>query len=439
MQIFLAIVIACMALGANAVDKRTDPGYFFNMDERLGHFANEPFTDLYKAYAVAFVRPKTDLEGDNMRNFAPSGEECMTYLTEFRMNDYVVEDLDKFIVLDACLGYIFESENHEYDSSKSAHVASNLPVFQQDPKLKEIYNETAIDKFKHEAKVCIGTLLLDVVRVKQQFSDMTCNNHWIQVFNNFGACHNSIDEDLRLDDSYLKILYELLKRRGVECFHAEIHHMNVAIRDKYLTNSFHDFFYKHSRDSLKNQQHDRYWPKQIKTLLSAVQGTKKEIILRQVANILRGITVKHPNFTRTFLRNIATFANEYMKPKENSKEHKADPQGIERYRSMIDNVCEFFRDTNYPGYYNYAKALVRMVTMLKYPEIYGITTKYFITQVLTKSWESGAVYLATSSCNILSFTVGMFSKSNSNSQLEYKVDFVPNTSGMILWPDAGYY
>lgn len=447
MKVLLIALIACLWVAVEAVDKKTDPGYFFNNDERLGHFSHEPYIDLYKAYAVAFVLPNfPGRNPDDPRNYVPSGDECMTFLEKFNVDEYTLRDLDEFVVLDACLGYIFESENRDYDSEHSDRVASNLQVFQDDPRLQEIYKATKINEYSNEAQLCVGTLLLDVIRVKHQFPDVTCNNHWIKVFTNFGACVHALPEEdqfsveKRESDVYLKILYDLLKVRGLQCFHYEIHAMNMAIRGEYLNSPFKNIAYAISRDSLKNQQTERYYPDPLREILAAIQGPwTKKINLREVSNILRGTAIGHQNFKAKFLSNIGAYATAKIKPVEGSKAHKADPDGQGRYIDLVNKVCLFFRSTTKKDYYNYAQAFVRLVSMLKYPEIFEITTKYFVTKILNKSWESGAVYLSASGCNILTFTTGVLSTPISNKELQYKVAFKKNTQGMILWPDAGYY
>lgn len=445
MKALLAVVAVCLSFAVASAIKATDPGLFFSNDERLGHFAKEPYVDLYKAYAVAFVMPHfPGREPEDPRNYLPSGDECMTFLEKFYNQGKKLHNLDELVVLDACLGYIFESENRDHDKSVSDRVATNLEVFQQDSDLQRIYQTTTINSYSEDAQVCIGTLLLDVIRVKYQFSDVACDNHWIKVFTNFGACIHALPEEDQLTqekreaDSYLQILFELLKTRGLECFHYEIHAMNMAVRGHYLNSPFKNMARSLGPFASKQDQH--YWPDSLKEILRAIQGPQTtKINLREVSNILRGTAIGQINFTKKFLKNMSVYADAKIKPKENSKSHAADPTGIDRYTNLVNQICLLFRSTTKKNYYNYAQALIRLVNMLKYPEIFEITTKYFVTKILNKSWDSGAVYLSTSACNILTFTSGVLSTPLPSSELHYNVSFKPNTSGMILWPDAGYY
>lgn len=443
MKFLLAAAVACLYLAVASAERTLDKeGYYYEQRERLGHFKDYPFTDLYKTYATAFVYPlHPERPRDDFRNYLPSADECMVFLRKFRIDEYKLRDIEQFVVLDACLGYLYESTYQDKDRENSQQVAANLDAFIADEHLKALYDGTHLNDFNDQAKECIGDLFLDAIRAKKQFSDVECNNHWIQVFNDFAECHSNIAEEARDTDSYMKELYELVKNRGNRCFLVEIQKLNEGIRKEYINNPFDRSTQTVSKfwNPLHKQQKGRIWPKVLSRLLSAVQGTKQEVNMREVNAIIRGIGLNQEPFRRRLLNNMARYADETIKPKRGDKKDKQDPMGDQRYNALVDDLCNFFRASDNPSFYDYSTPFVRMIRMLKHPEIFGITQEYFVRHVLNNSEESGALYLAVSSCNLLTFTEAAFEHRVGNGPQKYKVVFKPDTSEMVQWPDAGFF
>lgn len=438
-------VIVCLELvtelsGTRLAEKE---GYYYEQRRRLGHFKELPFTDLYKSWAAVFKVPNfPDTPQDNYRFYSPAGDECMTFFREFRINDYTLGDIEELVVLDACLGYLYESEHKESDSEKSVDLQESLDGFIQDEKLRQLYDNTKIDEGTPESKECLGNLLLNSIQAKSQFSGVVCNDDWLELFNRFAECQRKdVPSEFRNDDSYGVILYELVKRRGKECFHNEIHSLNNAVRSKYIKNFF-EMYENRVRSpfsSLRSQAKSRIWPKKITELLAAFQGTRKEINLTEINGIIRGIKEEHPNFKQRLLNNMARYADYVIAPKNKDKRNAGDPTGERRYKALIDRLCNFFRQADHSKYYDFATPFVRMVKMLEYPEIFEINEEYFTKKVLRHSYETAPLYLSVSSCNILTFTEAAFEKKPQNGPLNYKVAFKADTTGMVKWPDAGFY
>lgn len=436
-------LLACVGAAQGYEHLKEREGHYLDLRPRLGHFKEAPFIDLYKTYAAAFVAPlHPDRPDEDYRNYLPSGDECMVFLRAFRFDKYVLKDLDDMIVLDACLGYLYESTYHEKDTQESAQIRDNLKGFKDDATLKSLYEQTTINSLADDGKECIGNLLLDAVRAKKQYSDKGCNNHWLGLFNRFAECQRRhVPSEWRTSDIYGTTLYDLVKARAKECFNFEIYAINRAVREDYANNPFtrvtNVFTAKFNK--FRRQAGERYWPKEVIELLRAVQGTNKEINSREVSNIVRGVAENHPEFKDRLLRNMAKHADARINPALNSKATAADPHGDKRYRAMVDGMCNFFRQSDYDGFYDFATPFVRMVKMLEFPEIFDISEKYMITQVLLQSFETSCIYLSVSSCNILTFTEAQFEKSPANHALHYQVKFLPDTSAMIQWPNAGFY
>lgn len=444
MKLFLAALVACVYI-TNVSAGEMPEGHYNELRKRLGHFKDhEIFLDLYKVYAKAFVLPQhKERDNDDYRNYLPSGDECMSFFRKFRIDDYVLRDIDEFVVLDACLGYLFESTYHEQDVAASGTLSNNLEDFKEDQKLIDLYKNTKVDSLSDDSKRCVARLMVHSIQAKKQYSDVVCNNHWIDLFNKFAACQGEM-LPMRDEDSYLRVIYDLVRQRANECFDNEINALNVAIYKEYKNNPFSIAVNKFSYwDESRKQNGARNYPTNLATILKALQGTEGQVNIREVANIVRGIGLDNQIFKERLLNNMAKFADATIKANSfhfrKSKKGVDDPTGVQRYDRMVDNMCNFFRASNSENYYDFVTPFVRMVTMLKYPEIFGISKDQFVDKVLRHSHETGALYLSVSGCNILSFTEGQFVRQPQHKDLKYKVVFKQNTKSMVHWPDVGYY
>lgn len=425
---------SCVSAGYTHLADRD--GYYFEDRPRLGHFGQEPWVYLYEAYAAAFVKPLyPDLARDNYLNFVPEGHRCENYLRQFVNNEYKVKGVEEFVLLDACLGYAFESTYQEQDGTVEA-----MKTFTGDETLKSLYENTKVREVSKEAQECIGGLLFTGIQIKKQYPDVVCNVHMLESFVNFAECAGSLTPDLREGDSYVKYIMTMVRERGQECFNTEITQINEAVREEYrkpvqrLVNKFSSPF-----DSIRKQAHERIWDDSIKTLLRAVQGTRKEINLRQVANIIRGIAIGGDigeAYEQRFLKNMATYAKYIY---DHSKDVPNDPDGSGRYLALIDGMCRKFRTQDTEHYYDFFTPFYMMIRMTRHEDVFGITEDEFVKNVLTHAHESAPTYLSVSACNILTFTKGQFTFSRQNKPNGYEVFWVPNRSEMIKWPVSRYY
>lgn len=446
MKLFVGALVVCAIIGTVSADMRTAEGHFNDIRKRLGHFKDESiFLDLYKIYATAFVLPEhKERSNDDYRNYLPSGDECMAFFRKFRIDDYQLRDLDEVVVLDACLGYLYESGHHDEDLAVSATLKDHLQEYIDDQQLSALYQGTKIDEVSVDSKRCVANLLVSSIQAKKQFGKkVVCNHHWLNLFNKFAACQDEMFPE-KENDTYLRIIYELVRTRGNECFNNEINSLNQAVRTEYINNPFSIGVNKVLYwNTARQQQGKRYYPTKLAIILRAVQGTDQQINIREVADIVRGIALKDPNFIARFLKNMAKYANERIKPNSRhllkSSKGADDPTGVNRYDNLVDGMCNFFRKSDSENFYDFVTPFTRMVTMLKYPDVFGVTKDEFIEKVLAHSFETGALYLAVSSCNILTFTEGQFIRQPQNKELQYKVVFKPNLNGMVQWPDVGYY
>lgn len=435
------LVAACLAV-ANADKLSERPGYQNNMIERLGHFNQQPFIDLYKTYAAAFVKPKNpDRDNNDYRNYMPSGDECMLFFKKFRIDQYKVRDFDQFIVLDACLGYMYANENQEIDVETSEMVKDMLHQLKSDEKLEDLFQGTRIGKLNEVGKTCVANLLLNAVIAKRQFSNVVCNNHWLQVFIQFAECQTVITEDDRADDTYLETLYQLLRERVGICVDHEVGHIERAVRLAFKSQKTNRFMNKMKKpfSTIARQENANMWPHQVTTVLAAVQNTTDQVNQREVHQLIRGVITGDNKLKGILLDNLAYFADRRIKPKDGTKANNADPEGLKRYGNLIDSICEFFRSSDSEADYDFATPLIRMVQLLAHEHLFGISQREFISKVLVHGKETAPIYLSVQACNILTYTEGALAMPTANSKQHYKVVFMHDTSGMILWPDAGYY
>lgn len=441
----LLLVAACAALAglvcAGSVKDRE--GYLYQHRERLGHFKEQPFIDLYKTYAAAFVLPyNKEIRNDDYRSYTPSLDQCMVFLEKYRKDKYRLTAIQEFVKLDACLGYLYESEYHELDQSESEMGQRGLEKMIGDERLAEQYKGTTVDKLESGAQDCIANLLMSAVIMRNQYKEQRCNSHWIQLFLQFAACHHEIPQELRQSDTYVQPLYQLVRDETHACFEAERLAIEEAVRDFYrrsygtrVKNSFSGML---SGRTFSKQQGERMWPSAIIKLLSTVQGAKREISLREVHGLLRGFYLGEKKLTGRLLRNMATYATQTIKP--TMKDKAGDVDGSLRYEErVVDDLCNFFRSADTEKYFDFATSYVRLVQLLSHEDVFDISPKAFMKALLTHTEDSAAMYLSISACNVLTFTEGHIVAPARGKKIEYEVTPKADTTDMVVWPDAGFY
>lgn len=436
--IVLLTILSCLFISSSskAENLKNLEGHKFELRPRLGHFKNAPFTDLYKIYAAAFVKPNhPERSNDDFRNYLPDSVDCINFFRQFRIDKHQLRDIDQLVVLDACLGYLFESEFQQLDMEENKMVAKALPDLIKDQTLIDLYKNTKIDEFPEEAKACIGDLLVNFMLAKKQFDSLVCDNHRLEIFNEFAECRAWIPKSAQ--DSYADTLNALVRERGKECFELEVQALNENINKVYAKNTVDRISNHLSFSRAKKQAKEREWPKEIVRVLSAVQGTDQEINLRKVHEIIKGVDDSKPELEGKLLENMERFANKNID--RSKKADLKDPTGSSRYERLVDDMCNFFRRGDHQnGQYDFATPYVRMIKMLKYQDVYGIKQRDFVKRVLLHG-VSAPLYLCVSACNLLTFTEAVFRKSLKVNVREYQVVFKADTSEMVQWPNADFY
>lgn len=475
--LFALVAAVCVISVVESGEKiRDKEGYHFHYRPALGHFAEEPYFRLYQHYAVKFVQPyHPDRPNDDYRNFVPSAEECVVFFEDYKNNGKQVQDFDEFVMLDACLGYLYQSTFHAEDTEGREELVKDIERLKGDSDYKAFFDGTKVDDdsvLSKDGQRCVGNLLLDAILAKAQFQEKTCNNAWIQVFVKFAECsETSIPEEIRENDSYLRALFALVKQRASGCFENEITTLNEAVRDNYankkLTRASNKIL--GYAKTMRQQASDRMWPKPIQELLAAVQGVEfrkaddtvvkhlhgmkkirnmlkttdksqgPTVNLRTVAGIVKGVTEGREEFLNELLTNMALYADKKIKPSKRNQDALEDSRGSRRYRDLVDNLCMDFRSSDREEGFDFGLAMVRMVRMLPYEKVLGVSKDKFVKNVLTDAFESAPLYLSLTSCNILTHTRGAFVQEPSNGPLHYKVSFNEDTSSMVKWPVPGHY
>lgn len=457
MKFLLCALFASLYVAAMADPIMEREGYYFDNRIRTGHMNEFPFADLYKNYVQVFIAPAhagtTEHQSDSYKNYAASAEVCFEFFKSFIANNYELEKIEKLVQLDACLGYLYDDEYvnryHAIDKQRPL-VAAKLDGYINDQKLKDIYQGTIIKTMDRQPQLCIANLLLRTIQIKQQFPDLACNNHHIELLNIFGDCHKDIPANLRTEDTYISTLYKLVKSKGEECFEAEILATNEAIRKKYKNN----WWQRTKKWSPLNRQIGaRMWPQQVADLLIAVEGInpKKDVInLREILAFARA-TWEHNerpedrNYVVNLLTNLSRYATKHIKlDKVPKKWAVQDEDGRVRYQQLINHLCEFFRSTDNEDYYDYATSFTRLVRMLNFPELFDLDKKKFTDDILN-GYEIAPTYISVMMCNIISHTEGFIvneekkDTGKKTNKKVYRVVFNQNTKDMIRWPDVGYY
>jgi len=437
--VLAVIAVSCLAL-AQAENRFEKPGYKLNYSPRLGHFAERPFVNLYKNYAFAFNREKSEKgDLDDLENFRPTAADCLLFFTEFKAGNYELKDLEFMVPLDACLGYIYDTD-FENDKDVDAETIKHLKAIKKMEYYENLY-KTRIEELSPADKTCVGDLLLKSIQAKVQFPDTDCNNHYLQLYIQFAECQNTTAHpeselfSLKDDDNYVKMVYDLVKSRTKECYAEEIDHLNMQMRD----DKYHEWStYKIWKSTAEKQAKRRNWSKPVYELLLAVENKTldHEISVRDAGQITFAFGRGDEIYQNKLLEHIAYYATKKIKPRKTNKSHKkthpafGDAKGESRYVRAIDKLCKTFRSSDREQEYDFATSLIRVVQLLEYPSVLGITEDEFLQTMLVESEENGALYVCVSACNILSFTFGTLDET----KLNYIVTMKPDTSGLPAWP-----
>lgn len=443
MKLVLVCLFISLSLAMVQAGKSVKTPHFISMRPPLGHFRVPPYHELYKQYVAAFLMEyHQDTPLEDSVNYVASAIECVNFFTQFRINNYTLNTkLEDFALLDACLGYLYESTYHEVDKEEDVQVRENLDGLIADPRLNEIYNGTKIEVLPDEQKDCVLDMLYNSILGAYQFKHEVCNADIIQSLVQFASCQQTISEEDRRNDSYLKMLFEMVKKRGVECFHNEVARLNRAFKTKYDNNPYYEV--KNKLSSKFKKLHfltkQREWPVSVGKIFFIIQQNPKQLNTRLVSNVIRGVTLNEGHYRRMFFETLTNHTNKYYKRWSGTELRKTDTTGTKLYERMVDKLCQYFRSSDNPNYFDFAGSFIRLNRLISYPKVLGVTPDDFIDKVLKNSFGSGPMYLCCSYCNLLSFTQGAYATTTSPAKPKFVVNFKPDLSEMVTWPVLGYY
>lgn len=434
---FGLLAVACQLAAAGPYDQEPKQN---NLLPRLGHFKYRPYIDLYKSYAAAFVLPlHSDRPKDDYRNYMPSGAECMVFLNHFRINNYQLEGLDKLVLLDGCLGYLFAGNERqiEEDKKSSEKVKTMREQFCEDQKLRDMYDGAKVNELGEDAKHCVADLLFNSILAKRDYPDVACNNHIIQLYIQFAECQNgTISEEEKSSGTYLKTIYSMVKENARLCLIHEADHIQNAVRTLYARGMKHEVYSLLGKlgSRLYKQASKRMWPMSMVRLLAAAQNTTTEVNQREIHGIVRGIVKEDQTYKKRFLANMAQYAD------QEAIRIKTDPTGQLAYERLVDRLCRKFRSADHESLYDFATPYIRLVQMLNHKDVFGIEEQDMVDKLLRLATDPGAIYLSVQLCNILTYTEGAYKVGGPpRIKKHYEVRFKGDTTGMVVWPDLGYY
>lgn len=451
LAIFAIVALASVTLAArtNLLERK---GLVYNHAMRLGHLNDTSFLDLYLQYANAFVIPTISPAPahQDTRYYRPSKDICITFLQNFINVGYKVDDLDKFVVLDACLGYVMDKvylaeaeDDDEFVAVKPTdRDVATFDALSRDENLVKLYN-SEIESFTPAEKTCVADLLTREILGKNQFKGVKCNDVMIQTYIQFAECQEAVGGNLTPEsqDSYVKTIYGLLRDRVDVCFKEELKHIEDNVRIKFSKSKLVPFLGSLTGNSLRKQQYKNMLPTEIVEVLTVVQGANKQFNARRIHQILSSKVNQDDAMEKVFLNNLANYATTKLSPRRKSKFGKKDKfymdqDGALAYTDLIDNLCNPFRVST-SNEYNFALSLIKMVRLLKHRDMFNVSVDQFVQSMVEKTHEGVAVYLATYACNLMTYTHGTF-QDFKHERPQYVVNYKADTSEMVVWPLSLY-
>lgn len=465
MKFLICVLFATFAVASAKNDIYQEEGHYHDHRPRTGHFNEYPFIDLYKNYVQVNTAPRYDgtlvHETDSYKNYAPAAEDCLSFFRTFESNGYALEKLEELVKLDACLGYLYDDvyvkTYHAIDNQRQS-VKGELQKWIDDKNLRALYTGSTIkETLDADAKKCVANLLLRTVQLKHQYKSRACNNHHIELLNKFGDCHKTIPESLRETDTYIQILYDLIRLKGRECFMAEIDSTNAAIRHEHVTQKYYakvglrhigKMINKWNKEVAQQTQR-RLWVSQLQELFVAVQDLSgpyktKGYNLREVYSLALAVFRRkdHPEdqqYVNVLLTNLGRYATRKINL-EKVDERVQDEDGTMRYRGLVNKLCQYFRTTDSEEFYDFATSFARLVRMTEFPELYGISLDRFFRWIVNGR-EVSPTYASVIMCNIMANTQGRIvsdpKSANGNNKI-YQVTFNANPH-ITQWPLPTYH
>lgn len=441
-------------------------GGFFEPRPKMGHLATtKSLTELYRVYFRLFIEPtmtakqlgqQSPLHDDDWRVYSPQNDQCVNFLKAFIVLGYKLINIEDFILMDACLGYLYDEHTYRWLDNQEEQAKLTINALARDNNLKKIYDGTLIDSTTDtDSLACLKSLLMNVMSLRIDDSNTNCNKQWLEQYNNYANCRGVLKPSPKKSDTYIDLVSEIVKEMAVSCFYNEIEILKNEM-EKWYQSEVGARLAKGVKATLgfaseaDKQTAKRHWPKKLMRVLQVVldKPVTSAIDLQYVRNMADGLRRHDVQMEQEFRRNLANYANKKITIKSDSFD---DPDGTKRYSELMAKLCKPFRspplatvsseknnEIQQQRAYDFNGIIYQLVTMLFFDDYFGLDDRIFISEIQVKNDTTWALYAADYMCRYIGLTVGRVNnKKEQSSQLKtsYDVEIAHNADVVMqLWP-----
>lgn len=400
--------------------------------ERKGHFAKISFTDTIYGYYANGLHLNPGEPQDALINARPNDFQCVEFLYD-HSEELNLKRVVDFIMLDACLGVIFDRSKED-----SSDYDADIQALAEKQHLQELYHTTRIERLNNFKILCISNLLVGSVSGRAQYSERL-NDHYIQLFAQFGGCiRNSGMTKKDLKDPYVSLIVNLVSKELKEALQSVIQTLKALLKRIYKGQVVGNLIRGVKsvwNDEAYAQMQERI-PDAIRNLLSVLLTPNENLDYRGVHQRLQRL-FEGEKFFETNLNKLKDPADKNLKINLNIvldeiaekatndifsryKSSKITNDGSARYKQWRTELCAPFRISDDEASHDFALKVQRLVDITKFADLFGLGEAKLLNDILVSADKPAGLYLSLVFCNFLDFTTASLPTNHLTNDLQKK-------------------
>lgn len=370
--------------------------------QAMGHLAKininhmvtgEPYLDFYRIYFRSFLEPTMikqlnhdgqPLDDEDWRVNSPMSDVCVRYLKiSFILNNYKLQKLEDFVLLDSCLGYLYEDINYSLsDQGGDKKKIETINALKDNKRLRDIYDSTKLgDLSTNDAQQCLNQLLGDGMTLRKRNANEFCDDNWIELYLRFGNCYKTLSDSQ--SDSYVELLREHLSPLGANCFKLKRKEIYLKMEQWFKSESNTCLSKVKKRiysNEVTKQSEKFHWPKRMLRILQVTEGKSinEPVDMVTIQSIAQSLKRHDRTAISLVLRHLEKYASDDISIYEASNDEEAK----KAYANSIKKLCKPFlgktqRSSSSSGKtkFQFRKMIKKLLEMNKIKTFLGIDTQ----------------------------------------------------------------
>lgn len=441
---FAALVLLAVIVGFDSSEGERD-----SARPRMGHLAriaDNQGNDLFRLYfgmyfekIIAKDYGKYKLDKNDWRTYSPRSEECTKYLKSFIGSNYELINMQNFVLLDACLGYLYDDNEFKWSDQTSDAGKQTIEALINDENLRKIYSETQIETIdSNGASVLKSTFEMFFHLLNKDYYYITCDKSWISMLVKFADGRKYLGQHPE-QDSYLRLLFSSVSRLGSKCFKQAAEKvssdMQCNLRRAKMTSSGTNKISSNSEQQRQQLLADEC-PEKLMKVLQVVQGVQVNSVinLNRIQRLGVGLERADAQAKKRFLNNLSAYAN--GDNLESTTYNNNLPIRESSYDIMKNDLCKYYRSNNVIGDDTWAE----LVKMLRHQDFFGRLDEVLFyrengNKVTTnkRAQRVRPVYMATFMCRYIDLTHANID--STQGEPHYQIELASDASELMRdWP-----